>query len=81
MSSVYAVRRRLTESLHRAFIDEMRRREMPESVAIDALMLANGDERLVHAALDFVGAGRSAFLDAVDCTRILDHLRRDGRQL
>lgn len=62
--NVHAVRRRLTASLHRQFIDTMAAREMPQAVTLDALLLTNGD------ALDFLGVWRQVCVGTVDCTRL-----------
>jgi hypothetical protein len=79
--SVHAVRRRLTESLHRPFIDRMKAREMPQSVTVDALLLTNGNEQAVVAALDYIGVWNETCVGTVDCTRLLNHLRKGGKQL
>lgn len=81
MTSTHAVRRRLTESLHRPFIATMVAREMPYDVALDALLLVDGNEQEVHAALDFLGIGSNVVVCSVDCIRLLTLLRRGGRQL
>lgn len=81
MTTTHIVRRRLTASLHRPFIDDMARREMPAAVALDALLLADGNEQVVHDALDFLGIGQRVVVGTVDCTRLLNHLRRGGKQL
>lgn len=81
MASTYAVRRRLLVSLHRPFIDRMKARMMHESVAIDALVLAGGDEERVHEALDYVGVNRNIVVSDRDCTRMLARLRQLGGRL
>lgn len=80
--SVHDVRRRLTISLHRPFIDEMARRDVSEAVAVDALMLCDGNEQAVRDAMSFVGITPDQWIIGTDqCTRLLNHLRREGRQL
>jgi len=81
IENVHAVRRRLTASLHRPFLDTMVARHMPQAVALDALLLADGNEQAVLDALDFLGVWGNVLVGTVDCTRLLNHLRRGGRQL
>lgn len=77
MTSAYAVRRRLTVSLHRPFIDELSVR-MRQDVVIEALMLADGDEAVVRAAIDRFNVFDKLPLQERDLTRVLDYLRRGG---
>ena len=81
IANTHAVRRRLTESLHRQFITTMVAREMPYGVALDALLLVDGNEQAVHDALDYLGIGHNVVVCSVDCIRLLTHLRRGGKQL
>lgn len=81
MTNTHAVRRRLTESLHRPFIQTMLAREMPYDVVVEALMLVDGNEQAVLDALDFIGVWGGIAIGTLDSTRLLNHLRTSGRQL
>lgn len=81
--SAHALRRRMLESIHARFLEELETQGIPHHVAIDALVLCDGDPLRLLAEIDFIGYNPMSMIHgpAEACTRLLTHLRKKGAQL
>jgi len=76
-TSPYLVRRRLLETSNKPLIDRLQNDHgIPSDVAIEALLLADGDVELILAAVDGVAFDRTRFENRPKCARLLERIRR-----